>query len=111
MERLRCEITDGLAQITLVAPDCGNAIDPEWALQFRDAAHGLHNRDDVRVVLLSAQGSAFCVGGDLRHFASLGDPYAALHELAELCTRGCWCCRSSMRRWWPACRGWRRERG
>ena len=82
MERLRCDLTDGLARITLVAPNRGNAIDPEWARQFRDAAHGLRNRDDLRVVLLSAQGSAFCVGGDLRYFASVDDPYAALHELA-----------------------------
>ena len=82
MERLRCELTGGLARITLVAPDCGNAIDPEWARQFRDTALGLHNRGDLRVVLLSAQGSAFCVGGDLRYFASVDDPYAALHELA-----------------------------
>src|SRR5215831_2361669 len=82
MERLRCELTDGLARITLVAPDRGNAIDPDWARQFRDAAHGLRDRDDLRVVLLSAQGSAFCVGGDLRYFASVDDPSATLHELA-----------------------------
>ena len=35
------------------------AIDPAWAEAFRDAARSLRDRDDVRVVRLSAAGRMF----------------------------------------------------
>jgi 2-(1,2-epoxy-1,2-dihydrophenyl)acetyl-CoA isomerase len=83
MERLSFDFEGGVARITLAAPERGNAIDPEWARQFRELAAGLRDRADLRVVVLASQGSAFCVGGDVRYFASSEEPYAALHKLAE----------------------------
>lgn len=76
-------VTDGVADLRLDAPDTGNAIDPPWAEAFRDAARSLRDREDVRVVRLSAAGKMFCVGGDLGFFAGAEDRYAALHGLAE----------------------------
>ncbi len=83
MERLTLDFADGVARITLAAPDRGNAIDPDWARQFRDLASGLRDRADLRVVVLASQGAAFCVGGDVRYFAASEDPYAALRSLAD----------------------------
>ena len=83
MDRLTYAYAAGVARITFAAPDRANAIDPAWAQQFRALAEGLRGRHDLRVVVLAAEGSAFCVGGDIRFFAASEDPHAALRGLAD----------------------------
>lgn len=86
---------DGIARLHLDDPERGNAIGPPMARALRTHAAQLRDRDDVRVVVLSAGGAAFCVGGDIRYFASATDPgdamralvgefHAALRDLAAL---------------------------
>ncbi|MDO9407412.1 enoyl-CoA hydratase/isomerase family protein [Patulibacter sp.] len=75
-------VDGGVATLTLARPDTGNAIDPVLARELREAAEGLAARDDVRAVLLRAEGKMFCVGGDVGFFASAPDRHAALHALA-----------------------------
>jgi 2-(1,2-epoxy-1,2-dihydrophenyl)acetyl-CoA isomerase len=73
----------GVARLVLNRPATGNAMDPELVARLRDGAGEIDQRDDVRVVVLAAAGKAFCVGGDLRHFAAEGDAVqAAVHALA-----------------------------
>jgi 2-(1,2-epoxy-1,2-dihydrophenyl)acetyl-CoA isomerase len=79
---LRTEIADGIARLTLATPDTGNSIDPATALALKETAAELAARDDVRVVVLAAEGRFFCVGGNIEFFASADDPRAALHALA-----------------------------
>jgi len=83
VERLTFEFGDGVARITFSAPERGNAIDAQWARQFRDIASALHRRSNLRVVMIRSQGKAFCVGGDLRAFAESADPGTALGGLAD----------------------------
>lgn len=75
-------VHDGVAVLTLSRPDAGNAIDPALARELLAAARGLAARDDVRAVLLRAEGRMFCVGGDVGFFAAAEDRHAALHALA-----------------------------
>lgn len=82
MSPLRTEIADGIARLTLATPDTGNSIDPAMALALKETAAELATRDDVRVVVLAAEGRFFCVGGNIEFFASADDPHAALHGLA-----------------------------
>ncbi|MCK9249316.1 MAG: enoyl-CoA hydratase-related protein [Solirubrobacteraceae bacterium] len=83
-EPILLEVADGIARLTLDRPDAGNAIDPPWASTLRRHAEALAARDDVRVVLLTARGRAFCVGGALGYFAESGDGVGdALHALAS----------------------------
>ena len=72
----------GIARLTLAAPDTGNAIGPEMGAALRTHAETLAGRDDVRAVVFAAEGKAFCVGGDIRYFASAEDPEEAIHALA-----------------------------
>lgn len=60
--------------ITLNRPDALNAMSPELADELAGYFQGLKKRRDVRVVLLRAEGRAFCAGGDLNTeaFASPG---------------------------------------
>lgn len=81
--RLRLDVTDGVARITLAEPDRGNPIDPRWVRELWAVANELHDRIDVRAVLLEATGWAFCVGGDVGHLAASGDPGTASEMLAR----------------------------
>ncbi|GAA1278738.1 enoyl-CoA hydratase [Pseudonocardia aurantiaca] len=64
--RVRCEIVDGVARVELARPEARNAVDLPMCLQLRQAFEEIDADDGVRVVLLSAQGPAFCAGADLK---------------------------------------------
>ncbi|GAC1619747.1 MAG: 2-(1,2-epoxy-1,2-dihydrophenyl)acetyl-CoA isomerase PaaG [Nevskia sp.] len=61
-------IRDGLARLVLNQPDQGNPFNAEFCSEFCDAANELAGRDDLRAVLLSANGRFFSVGGDIQMF-------------------------------------------
>lgn len=83
-QALQLQIEDGVAQVTLSRPDAANALDLTMARELLDATIQCHTRRDVRAVLLTGAGKAFCAGGDVKRFAEAG---AALPELlAELTT-------------------------
>jgi 2-(1,2-epoxy-1,2-dihydrophenyl)acetyl-CoA isomerase len=89
-------VEGGVARLTLNRPDAGNALDPPTAAALAAHATELEARDDVRAVVLTGAGKAFCVGGDLRFMADAGDDaeravralatdfHAALESLARL---------------------------
>ncbi|MBV9097582.1 MAG: enoyl-CoA hydratase/isomerase family protein [Frankiaceae bacterium] len=58
----------GVATITLNRPDALNALTVEMKLALLDAL-GQAASDDVRAVVLTGEGRAFCVGQDLREHA------------------------------------------
>ena len=63
MNTLILTIEDGLARLTLDRPEAANAMNPEMTSELREAAVMLHERDDVRAVLISGSGGMFCGGG------------------------------------------------
>ncbi|AYJ85270.1 enoyl-CoA hydratase/isomerase family protein (plasmid) [Sphingomonas paeninsulae] len=52
--------------LTLNRPDVLNAVSPEMATELTDYFGGLHERLDVRAVVLRAAGRAFCAGLDIK---------------------------------------------
>lgn len=68
--RVGIDIDDGLAHITLRRAEAGNAIDLDMAHGLLDAARTCA-AEGVRAVLLTGEGTSFCVGGDLREFSRL----------------------------------------
>ena len=78
--RVRTEVDGDVWQVTLARPEAGNVIDvpmaDELAAAFRDRPPA------TRAVLLRAEGSRFCVGGDVRAFAGSEDPGAFVGLLA-----------------------------
>jgi 2-(1,2-epoxy-1,2-dihydrophenyl)acetyl-CoA isomerase len=60
-----CEIADGLGTITLNRPDKGNAVDLMLAKALSAAIDEVARDPSVRAVLLTGNGKAFCVGGDI----------------------------------------------
>lgn len=79
MSQVTLELDAGLATIRLTRPEAGNAIDPQGVAELGDAVLGCAG---ARAVLIQAEGRAFTVGGDLKHFASrLDDLDQALGEI------------------------------
>ncbi len=67
---VRYAVVDGLARLTLDVPDRGNPIDGAFACAMKDIANDMSERDDVRAVLITANGRVFSVGGDIKAFAT-----------------------------------------
>ncbi len=66
------EVSDGLATITINRPEAMNAMNTEAKVALREAVRSAAADAEVRAVLLTATGRAFCVGQDLKeHIGSL----------------------------------------
>lgn len=63
---IRYEKDGGIARITLNRPEALNAMDLVLREEFRQIIFELKDDPDVRVVVISGEGSAFCAGGDLK---------------------------------------------
>lgn len=79
MARVTTDISDHIAHVTLTRPDKRNAVDPEMAEAIVAAGQALRGAD-IRAVVLSGAGKAFCAGLDVMSFAQLaaGDPEALI---------------------------------
>ncbi|WP_418320996.1 crotonase/enoyl-CoA hydratase family protein [Piscinibacter sakaiensis] len=77
-ERITLTIEDGVADLRLNRPDKMNALDPAMFDALLDVTGQLASRADVRAVVLSGEGRAFCSGLDMASMAGLasGDPKA-----------------------------------
>lgn len=62
----RYEVVDGVATITLDRPDVLNALTFEVYAELRDLFVTLQTENDVRVVVVTGTGRAFCTGGDVK---------------------------------------------
>ncbi|SDQ45354.1 enoyl-CoA hydratase-related protein [Thermostaphylospora chromogena] len=67
---VRLEVADHVATVTLDRPDAMNALITEMKTELRDILRRVAADDDVRAVLLTGSGRAFCVGQDLREHAA-----------------------------------------
>ena len=68
-DRVRIEITDGIADVRLVRADKMNALDDAMFSAIIEAGLRLKDEKGVRVVVLSGEGRAFCAGLDTGNFA------------------------------------------
>lgn len=83
---VRYELDDGAATLTLTRPDRGNSLDLPSAQALLDAVRRAR-RDDAHVVVLRAEGKAFCVGGDVAVMAGAADREHYIDDLAEVLHR------------------------
>lgn len=65
--------------VTLNRPERLNAMDEALIYALQDYFRGLHDRHDVRVVVLKAAGRAFCAGLDLGSWKNTGNEGAIHH--------------------------------
>ena len=63
-DQLRFELDEGVGIITLNRPDRLNAINWDLAVELVALLRELRQRDEVRTIVLTGAGRAFCSGGD-----------------------------------------------
>ncbi|GAB3826069.1 enoyl-CoA hydratase-related protein [Pontibacter rugosus] len=77
-ECLLYDVQDGIATITLNRPDVFNAFNDQQSYDLQDALKQVSRDEQVRVVVLTGAGKAFCSGQDLKAIAS-----ASKRDLSE----------------------------
>jgi enoyl-CoA hydratase/carnithine racemase len=85
-ERVRIEIADAIAEVTLNRPDKLNALDPAMFETLIAAGERLGRAPGLRAVVLTGAGRGFCAGLDKESFAAIAAGGPAL-GLANLTTR------------------------
>ncbi len=76
-------VDDGsIAVVTLNRPDALNALNLQEAEDLGRIVDTLANMKEVRAVILTGEGRAFCAGGDLASFKEAADPARFLHDMA-----------------------------
>jgi 2-(1,2-epoxy-1,2-dihydrophenyl)acetyl-CoA isomerase len=81
-----------IATITLNRPDVLNAIDLATADALRSQLSRIEQAPDIRAVILTGSGRAFCAGGDLRFAVATnpttpGESFLALTDILNDCIR------------------------
>lgn len=66
MKDLIFEVNDGIATITLNRPDSLNAFSVEMIEKWIRALTEVRDNDQIRVLVLTGNGKAFCAGGDIK---------------------------------------------
>ena len=61
----RCDVATGVATLTLNRPERLNALTFEVYAELRDTFRALDTEPDVRTIVLTGAGRAFCSGGDV----------------------------------------------
>lgn len=69
LETMRCEVNGPLARLRLNRPQVLNAANRAWVQDLVTATDYLAHRAQVRVVLVSGEGRAFCSGMDTKELA------------------------------------------
>jgi 2-(1,2-epoxy-1,2-dihydrophenyl)acetyl-CoA isomerase len=81
-QRFTLRVAGDIARLRMVRPEAGNAIDPLWVTELTASLTALERETSARALLISADGPAFTVGGDLRHFSTKLDRLA--DELTDM---------------------------
>ncbi len=79
---LTVAVQDRIARITLTRPEVRNAFNDAVIQQLKAAFETVGARDDVRAVVLAAEGPAFCAGADLNWMRRMAD-YTRDENLAD----------------------------
>ena len=70
---LTIAVQDRIARITLTRPEVRNAFNDAVIQELKAAFETVGARDDVRAVVLAAEGPAFCAGADLNWMRRMAD--------------------------------------
>ncbi len=94
MEDLLFEVVDGGAKLTFNRPNKRNALTTSMYEKIRDLLGDARRRDDIRVLVVTEKGSAFCAGSDIEDrllYRISGERSASKRTLESLnCFQGVW---------------------
>lgn len=74
MNHILFEINDGVAKITLNRPEVFNSFHKEMAMEVQDALDQCQENAEIRAVVLTGEGKAYCAGQDLKEVTDPNGP-------------------------------------
>jgi|SRR5690606_1265629 len=74
MNTIKFTVKEGIAEITLNRPDVFNSFNKEMAIEVQTALDRCESNAEVRCVVLSGEGKAFCAGQDLKEVTDPNGP-------------------------------------
>ena len=77
-KQIKYEVSERIAVITLNRPEMLNAFTPRMGIELTDALIKADEDDEVRVVIITGAGRAFCAGADLSQGAEIFRNFAQL---------------------------------
>jgi len=83
LETIRYDVTGAIATITLARPEAANAQSSQLIAELDAAFDRAGSDDDVRVVVLGAEGKHFSAGHDLKELLAGEEQWAALRSTPE----------------------------
>jgi 2-(1,2-epoxy-1,2-dihydrophenyl)acetyl-CoA isomerase len=78
---LKYEVSGGVATVTLNRPEVYNALNDEIKLELQDVMKACSKDENVRVIVLTGEGKAFCSGQDLK--AAAGQKRSFIDSLTK----------------------------
>ncbi len=89
MSLLKIEKSEHIAHITLTSPERLNALSDDMIATLHNSLDGLADDADIRVIILSGEGKAFCAGHNLKEMQSKrqepDNGAASLKDLFDRC--------------------------
>jgi len=80
-DRVDIQINDHVADVRLIRSEKMNALDPAMFEALEEAGRSLRASPDVRAIVISGEGTAFCAGLDLGTFETMAKGLAAGADL------------------------------
>jgi len=81
------ELENGVGTVTLNRPQRLNAVTWELAAELVELFRGLRHRDEVRTIVLTGAGRAFCSGADAEFFTGTERPLPGLSDAGQTMSR------------------------
>lgn len=88
MARVKFEQRGGVGIVTFSSPERMNAYDMEMAKEFFEALSKAASSSDIRCLVITGEGRAFCAGGDVKYFGRLIEGKEKGVELLPLILHG-----------------------
>ncbi len=83
-QTLEYQCSDGVALVRLNRPDKLNAINPAMITELRELTAVVRNDPDVRVLVFTGAGRAFCAGADIARLVEIKDAAQALRFFDDI---------------------------
>ena len=71
MNSIKVSVKDRIGIVTLARPEKRNALNGEMVIELKSVFDDLHSKKEVKIVVLRAEGKAFCSGADLEYLQNL----------------------------------------
>jgi 2-(1,2-epoxy-1,2-dihydrophenyl)acetyl-CoA isomerase len=72
LKTIKYEFRNGVAHVVFARPERANAVNPAFSRDLRAVMLAIEFDAAVKVVSITAEGSVFCAGGDLKEFSAAG---------------------------------------